>query len=36
LEVISAGAGCAEQIFQKGRLESVRWNAEMLELVRFH
>ena len=29
-------SSCAEQIFQKGRLESVRWNAEMLKLVRFH
>src|SRR4029077_5778995 len=28
--------GRAEQIFQKGRLESVPRNAEVLELVRFH
>src|SRR5437899_8162445 len=29
-------SGRAEQIFQEGRLESVPWDAEMLELVRFH
>ena len=29
-------SGRAEQIFQKGWFESVPWNAEMLELVRFH
>src|SRR4030095_4412204 len=29
-------SGCAEQIFQEGRLESVPWDAEVLELVRFH
>ena len=29
-------SGRAEQIFQEGRLESVPWDAEVLELVRFH
>src|SRR5204862_6071150 len=29
-------SGRAEQIFQKGWLETVPWDAEMLELVRFY
>src|SRR5207248_11363559 len=29
-------SGRADQIFQEGRLESVSWDAEVLELVRFH
>src|SRR5207302_4481852 len=29
-------SGRAEQIFQKGRLESVPWDAEVLELLRFN
>src|SRR5438128_12383693 len=29
-------SGRAEQIFQEGWLESVPWDAEVLELVRFH